>query len=27
LPETAPYARIEVTDRRGGRAWTNPIWP
>ncbi len=27
LPETAPYARIEVTDARGKRAWTNPIWP
>ena len=27
LPETAPYARVEVTDVRGGRAWTNPIWP
>jgi len=27
LPETAPYARVEVTDSRGGRAWTNPIWP
>ena len=27
LPETAPYARVEVTDARGGKAWTNPIWP
>ncbi len=27
LPETAPYARLEVTDTNGGRAWTNPIWP
>ena len=27
LPETAPYARVEVTDARGKRAWTNPIWP
>ena len=27
LPETAPYARVEVTDARGGRAWTNPVWP
>jgi len=26
LPETAPYARVEVTDARGGRAWTNPLW-
>lgn len=25
LPETAPYARVEVTDARGGRAWTNPL--
>jgi hypothetical protein len=31
LPETAPYARVEVADARGGRAWTNPwtnpVWP
>jgi hypothetical protein len=27
LPETAPYARVEVTAARGERAWTNPIWP
>lgn len=27
LPETAPYARVEVADARGGRAWTNPLWP
>jgi hypothetical protein len=27
LPETAPYARIEITDARGGKAWTNPVWP
>jgi hypothetical protein len=27
LPETAPYARVEVTDVRGGRGWTNPVWP
>jgi hypothetical protein len=27
LPESAPYARVEVTDTRGKRAWTNPIWP
>jgi hypothetical protein len=27
LPETARYARVEVTDARGGRAWANPIWP
>ncbi len=26
LPETAPYARVEVTDARGGRAWTSPLW-
>ena len=25
LPETAPYARVEVADARGGRAWTNPL--
>lgn len=27
LPETARYARLQVTDERGGRAWTNPVWP
>ncbi len=27
LPEAAPYARVEVTDRHGAKAWTNPIWP
>ena len=27
VPEAAPYARLEVTDARGGRAWTNPVWP
>jgi hypothetical protein len=27
LPEAAPYARVEVADARGGRAWTNPLWP
>jgi hypothetical protein len=27
LPETAPYARLEVVDRAGRRAWTNPLWP
>jgi len=27
LPETAPYARVEATDARGERAWTNPVWP
>lgn len=26
LPETAPYARVEVTDPHGGRAWANPLW-
>ena len=26
LPETAPYARVEVTDSHGRRAWTNPLW-
>jgi hypothetical protein len=25
LPEGAPYARVEVADARGGRAWTNPL--
>ena len=24
---TARYARVEVADAHGGRAWTNPIWP
>lgn len=27
LPEAAPYARVEVTDARGGKAWTNPMRP
>ena len=27
LPEQARYARVEVTDPRGRRAWTNPWWP
>ena len=27
LPETAPFARVEVTDTAGRRAWTNPVWP
>ncbi len=27
LPTTAAYARVEVADARGGRAWTNPVWP
>jgi hypothetical protein len=27
LPATAPYARVVVADARGGRAWTNPVWP
>jgi hypothetical protein len=27
LPETATYARLHVTDARGRRAWTNPVWP
>lgn len=27
LPETATYARVEVAGARGGRAWTNPLWP
>ena len=24
-PRRAPYARVEVADARGGRAWTNPL--
>jgi hypothetical protein len=27
LPGTAPFARVEVTDPKGRRAWTNPVWP
>jgi hypothetical protein len=27
LPSTAPYARLEVVDPSGRRAWTNPVWP
>lgn len=27
LPETAAYVRLHVTDARGRRAWTNPVWP
>ena len=27
LPETAPFARLEVVDPAGHRAWTNPLWP
>ena len=27
LPETAPFARVEVVDATGRRAWTNPVWP
>lgn len=27
LPETAPFARLEVVDAAGRRAWTNPLWP
>jgi hypothetical protein len=25
-PPGAPYARVEVADAVGGRAWTNPVW-
>jgi hypothetical protein len=25
-PRQAPYARLEVSDRNGGKAWTNPLW-
>jgi hypothetical protein len=27
LPTTASYARLEVVDPFGRRAWTNPVWP
>jgi hypothetical protein len=27
LPDTAPFARLEVVDAAGRRAWTNPLWP
>lgn len=26
FPETSPFARIEVTDARARRAWSNPLW-
>jgi hypothetical protein len=26
IPYEARYARVEVADANGGRAWTNPIW-
>ena len=25
-PSRTPYGRVEVTDREGRRAWTNPLW-
>ena len=25
-PPRAPYGRLELTDRHGRRAWTNPLW-
>ena len=25
-PYDAPYGRVEVLDRSGNRAWTNPLW-
>jgi hypothetical protein len=25
-PHQAPYARLEVVDANGGKAWTNPLW-
>jgi predicted metal-dependent phosphoesterase TrpH len=25
-PRQAPYGRVEITDRNGGKAWTNPLW-
>jgi len=27
LPDLAPYARVEVVDAHGRKAWTNPVWP
>ena len=27
LPTAAPFARLEVVDPSGRRAWTNPLWP
>jgi hypothetical protein len=27
LPTTSPFARLEVVDPSGRRAWTNPLWP
>jgi hypothetical protein len=27
LPSTARFARLEVVDPTGRRAWTNPLWP
>jgi hypothetical protein len=27
LPGNAAFARLEVTDSAGRRAWTNPLWP
>ena len=27
LPATAPFARLEVVDPSGRRAWTTPLWP
>lgn len=27
LPESAPFARLELVDPAGRRAWTNPLWP
>lgn len=27
LPESAPFARLELVDARGRRAWSNPVWP
>ena len=26
LPGNAPFARLEVVDPAGRRAWTNPLW-
>lgn len=27
LPESAPFARLEIADARGRKAWSNPVWP
>jgi hypothetical protein len=27
VPGSAPFARVEVVDPKGRRAWSNPVWP